>query len=223
MDRGANLDERAIPASFPLRAAASYVVWLLQYTPYPDAYFLTFTCHGVRLHGDPDGSVDRFHNSYGSSLVGPHRRLHGLDAGSNEHRAVFPDRPRRGCVLQAILETCVLHGWLPWTVHVRTTHVHAVISAPQPAKALRRAVKTLCHEGPAPRRFRCNPTPQVDPQRKHWVHLWNRPDRLEAAVIYVAAEQGQPLELFVHPRARKFVNPSLMWALLPRVVLCCGS
>ncbi len=48
-------------------------------------------------------------------------------------------------------------------------------------------------------------------RRRKWtrkgsiVHLWNR-DRLEAAVIYVAAEQGQPLELFVHPRARKFVN-----------------
>ncbi len=32
----------------------------------PLAYFITFRCYGTWLHGDRRGSVDRFHNIYGT-------------------------------------------------------------------------------------------------------------------------------------------------------------
>ena len=116
----------------------------------------------------------------------------------------YLDRPRRQCVLRAILETCVLRRWLPWTVHVRRTHVHAVISAAEAAPAVRRSVKTYATRGLHRQGFDLA-------RRRKWtrkgsvVFLWNQV-RLEAAIVYVVREQGRPMELFVHPRASRFIN-----------------
>ncbi len=39
----------------------------------PLGYHITFRCYGTWLHGDERGSVDRFHNRYGSPLISPNR------------------------------------------------------------------------------------------------------------------------------------------------------
>src|SRR6266576_6354614 len=51
--------------------------------PYPDedfkddhtpvGFLITFRCFGTWLHGDRRGSVDRFHNVYGTPKLGPER------------------------------------------------------------------------------------------------------------------------------------------------------
>ena len=82
--------------------------------------------------------------------------------------------------------------------------VHAVISAAEAAPAVRRAVKTYATRGLHRQGFDL-------PRRRKWtrkgsvVFLWNQV-RLEAAIVYVVREQGRPMELFVHPRASRFIN-----------------
>jgi hypothetical protein len=39
----------------------------------PLAYFISFRTFGTWLHGDRRGSVDRFHNIYGTPRLGPER------------------------------------------------------------------------------------------------------------------------------------------------------
>ena len=112
-------------------------------------------------------------------------------------------RARRQCVLKAILETCLLRRWLPWTVHVRKTHVHAVISAARAGATVRQAVKACATRGLHSRGFDLS-------RRRKWtrkgsvVPLWNQV-RLEGAIVYVVREQGKPMELFVHPHASRFI------------------
>ena len=117
------MDGRFIP--FPPGSVLSTV---LHYCSFPFAYFLTFTCHGAHLHGHPSGSVDRLHNRSGSRFPGPNRELHASMVRQMGIEPYSLSHPRRQCVLKAILEACLLRRWLPWTVHVRRTHVHAVIS-----------------------------------------------------------------------------------------------
>ena len=97
---------------------------------------------------------------------------------------------------------CCADG-LPWTVHVRRTHAHAVISAARAGVTVRRVVKTCATRGLHRRGF--------DPSRRRkWTRkgsvlpLWNQ-GRLEAAIVYVVREQGEPMELFVHPHASRFI------------------
>ena len=40
----------------------------------PQGYLITFRCYGTWLHGDGRGSVDRFHNRYGSPLIPPNKQ-----------------------------------------------------------------------------------------------------------------------------------------------------
>ena len=166
---------------------------VLHYTSFPFAYFLTFTCHGAHLHGDQSGSP----------FPGPNRELHASMVRQTGIEPYSLSRPRRQCVLKAILETCLQRRWLLWTLHVRRTHVHAVISAARAGVTVRRVVKTCATRGLRRRGF--------DPSRRRkWtrkgsvVPLWNQV-RLEAAIVYVVSEQGEPMELFVHPHASRFI------------------
>jgi hypothetical protein len=40
----------------------------------PLAYLITFRAYGTWLHGDKRGSVNRFHNRFGTSLIAPNER-----------------------------------------------------------------------------------------------------------------------------------------------------
>jgi hypothetical protein len=42
----------------------------LEFSAAPLAYLITFNTYGSWLHGDRRGSVDRFHNRYGTPRVG---------------------------------------------------------------------------------------------------------------------------------------------------------
>ena len=95
----------------------------------PAAHFITFTTHGTRLHGDDRGSVDRDHNTFGEPvLLGDPDRARSA-AARKEGSAVTLDADARAAVQEAILGVCAHRGWTPHALHVRTTHVHVVVSA----------------------------------------------------------------------------------------------
>ncbi len=61
----------------------------------PLAYLISFRAYGTWLHGDRRGSVNRFHNRFGTPLVAPNERW----------------RKYRALVEEAIRETCKIRKW----------------------------------------------------------------------------------------------------------------
>lgn len=159
----------------------------------PRAYLITFACYGARLHGHPEGSVDRYTNA-------PRTRLLDSDPGrmSREQQRMKGFRCRldageRRVVLTALRQHCQDREWLLHAAHVRSNHVHVVVTAPlvpemilgqlkaYAARALNKAQGQRC------RRWGYHGSTR---------YLWE-PLHVAAAVDYVVAQQGFPMALYV--------------------------
>ncbi len=97
-------------------------------TDIPLAYLFTFRCYGTWLHGDERGSVDRFHNQYGSPRIAPNEKWQQYKTQLLKHSPVNLDAAKRNAVESAVRETCELRNWSLLAVSVRTNHVHMVVS-----------------------------------------------------------------------------------------------
>jgi REP element-mobilizing transposase RayT len=95
------------------------------------AYFITFTTYGTWLHGSSKGkgSVDSEHNEFATAFIEPdaERELEAREAMVQPPYVMGP--AERELVCKAIVELARERGWLLLAVHVRTNHVHVVISA----------------------------------------------------------------------------------------------
>jgi hypothetical protein len=164
---------------------------------FPLAYLITFTCYGTRLHGDPDGSIDRLHNTYDMPrLTGNPSRVRANLARMSEAPYRL-DQVSRRVVLEAIQSACSEKEWDLIAAHVRTTHNHTVVGAACEPNVIRGAIKS-------------NATRQLnragcDAGRKHrWTpkgsvrYLWKR-NQVAAAVEYVILGQGEPMEWYEKP------------------------
>jgi REP element-mobilizing transposase RayT len=156
----------------------------------PSGYLITFRCYGTWLHGDA-GSVDRFHNTYGTP------RLHKDDARKRYNRGRLKQPPvklnsrRRKVIIAAIKKTCSILKWDLWALNVRSNHVHAVVTAPcRPSRVLN-ALKA--NSTGAMRTAGCWQS-AISP----WVrggskrYLWNE-RALSNAIAYVLYDQGRPM------------------------------
>jgi REP element-mobilizing transposase RayT len=158
---------------------------------FPRAYLITFRAYGTWLHGDRRGSVDRFHNRFGTPRI-PHN-----ESWRKYKQTLLTQSPvklgmrRRAVVKEAVRETCKIRNWLCWTTNVRTNHVHTVVSARcKPDKVLAaikaNATRRLREGG----YWRSSRSPWVDRGSKKY--LWTERDLINA-IVYVDYEQGEPL------------------------------
>ncbi len=159
------------------------------------AYFITFSTYGTWLHGTDKGigSVDRDHNVFGTPFIAP-------DADREERAArrmtdppyVLSD-PARAIVRDSIVELCQKKDWKLLALHVRTNHVHVVVSADrEPGRLMSdlkaRASRDLNRSG-------------TDTNLKRWTrhgstrHLFDE-DSVVAAVAYTLDEQGPPMAVY---------------------------
>ncbi len=95
------------------------------------AYFITFTTYGTWLPGGGKGkgSVDAEHNAYGTAFVAPDtERERGARVAMVQPPYVMSAAERQ-IVCRAIVELAKDRDWKLWALHVRTNHVHAVVSA----------------------------------------------------------------------------------------------
>jgi adenine-specific DNA methylase len=115
-------------------------------------------------------------------------------------------------VLNAIREVCEYRGWELLAAHVRTTHVHVVVTSTETPERVMNDFK-----GYASRRL--NEAGFENAERKRWTrhgstpYLW-KPRDVEAAVHYVVHEQGEPMAVFDRSREgdRAEANRSLTLA-----------
>src|SRR5262245_15318326 len=98
--------------------------------PDATAYFITFTCYGTHLHGDDRGSVDLDHNVYGTPVLPPDVPRFAGRRQALTHPPYELAGLRPWIVRDAIVALAGKRGWTLWAAHVRTEHLHAVVTAP---------------------------------------------------------------------------------------------
>ena len=158
---------------------------------FPLAYLITFRAYGTWLHGDSRGSVDRFHNRYGTPRIAQNERWRKHNQRLLTHPPVKLRSRQRALIEEAIRETCKTRNWRFWTTNVRTNHVHTVVSAPCKPEKIRAAFKAnatrkLREAGC----WRSSRSPWVDRGSRRY--LWTERDVINA-VCYVQYDQGEPL------------------------------
>jgi REP element-mobilizing transposase RayT len=161
----------------------------------PRAYLLTFTCYGVKLHGDPRGSVDRKHPPPLGRYYPENARRVGYERKLMTHQSVSLDAAERATALNEILRTCAYEGWQLHAAHVRSAHIHIVATASRPPEDVMRELKAYLTR---------TLNDQFGRREKRWarhgstVWLWDDAG-LDRAVSYVVRDQGEPMALYVNP------------------------
>jgi REP element-mobilizing transposase RayT len=157
----------------------------------PLAYIISFRSFGTWLHGDRRGSVDRFHNVYGSPRLGPEHTREIYERSIMTRPPVRLNAKQRAAAERGIRETCKFRKWTLWALNVRTNHVHVVVTANCSSKQARAALKANATR--AMRESKCwngnkSPWARRGSRRKLFTEK-----QLNAAIDYVLYDQGEPL------------------------------
>ncbi len=157
-------------------------------------YLITFACYGCHLHGDSTGSVDRDHCIPGSRrLESSPTRIAG-ELSRMRQPAYRMDERRRQAVLAALVHRCSDMDWALLAAHVRTNHVHVVISAEATPERLMNDLKSFASR-------RLNQLGFDQPYRKRWARhgsshwLWKQ-EAVLAAIHYVTEKQGEKMGVY---------------------------
>jgi REP element-mobilizing transposase RayT len=162
----------------------------------PLAYFITFTTYGTWLHGRDPGSVDRAHNIPGTPYLPPDLNAERQTQSKMRQESYFLDEDRRRVVLRTIREVARHRNWTLWAVHVRTNHVHVIVTADCKPEKVMSDLKAWIS-----RRLRESFNEPAD--RDRWTQhgstrYLNDEASFHEAVHYVLDEQGEPMERYDH-------------------------
>jgi hypothetical protein len=108
----------------------------------PLAYFITFRTYGTWLHGDRRGAVDRHgRNIYGTERIGLDPVFSVTMEGNMSSEPFVLNGRQRAKVESAIRKVCSIRGYRLIAIHVRTNHIHIVVSAATLPKTVMNAFK----------------------------------------------------------------------------------
>jgi len=167
----------------------------------PLAYFITFHTYGSWLHGDLRGSVDRTHNAYGENFVERSQAREAFESNQMKRPEFVLEPEHRFVVNRTIREVAQHRKWRLHALHVRTNHVHLVITAVDvsPERVLN-DLKSWCT-----RRLRESGIIQADSRvwSRHGStrYLWKE-EQIAEKVEYTANGQGAPLPMRA-PRSKE--------------------
>jgi REP element-mobilizing transposase RayT len=165
---------------------------------FPLAYLITFTCYGARLHGDESGSVSPEHNLPGSAFLSPNRALFKSERKEMKQAPYQLGGRQRLEVLQTLQSVCIYRGWLLLAAHVRSSHVHLIVSADEAPEKVMNDIKAYASRA-------LNQTGREGQGRRRWArhgstrYLW-KPEAVGAAIEYVIREQGEPMAVWENPQ-----------------------
>ena len=159
-----------------------------------NTYFITFSTYGTWLHGSEKGSVDRQRNQIDFPLISPDPSLVNRRRNSMRQEEYVLDEPRRQIVLVTICEVCQFRSWKLWALHVRSNHVHVVVSSTSRPEKVMMDLKAWCSR-------RIREQWSEDPNRDRWAQhgstRWlNDDESRDRAIAYVLHEQGEPMSCF---------------------------
>lgn len=165
-------------------------------------YLITFRTQGTWLHGDPRGSVDPRHNRPGAPFVAPNPRLMQRDRTRMTSAPVILDDAQRTIVDDVIRGVCAHQRWTLHALHVRTNHVHAIVTAPDRPERIMHAFKArstrrLVEAGLV--------TQGTRTWARHGSTRWLNTDAtFDAACRYVMEEQGNQTSGAASDAARRY-------------------
>jgi REP element-mobilizing transposase RayT len=160
----------------------------------PLAYLITFTCYGTWLHGDERGSVDDEHNAPETPVLPPDPQRRRREQDQLTEQPYLLDVPRRQITLAALCEIAQRKGWMLHAAHVRSNHVHIVVTASAAPERVLNDVKAAASR-------RLNKAFPAERERARWTrhgstrYLWTE-EAVAEKVDYVLHGQGEPLERF---------------------------
>ena len=161
---------------------------------HPIAYFITFTTYGTWLHGADLTSVDRIHNIVGTPFLKPNPRRNHARKEQLRQEPYHLDLIRRQIVLNTIREVTDYRAWKLWAAHVRTNHVHIIVTSMESPERVMNDIKAYCS-----RRIREKTDENANRDRwtQHGSTLWiNDEKSLLTTIEYVLNSQGEPMERF---------------------------
>lgn len=157
----------------------------------PLGYLITFRTYGTWLHGRR-GSVDRFHNVYGTPKLPDDEPRSRYNRRLLAQPPVKLRAPQRRLIEQSIRETCEVRKWSLWIVNIRTNHVHTVVTANcKPERVMNAFKANATRKLREAKCWNSERTPWVRRGSKRW--LWTEKDLLDA-IAYVQYDQGEPLD-----------------------------
>ncbi len=158
-------------------------------------YFIT-SVYGAWLPGEV-GAVPRTRNQFGAPLPESNLYTERQSRIRMAQNPYLPDSLRRQVVLKSLREVCFYRGRTLLADHVRTNHIHIVITAdPKPEQVLN-AMKAYGSRA-------LNELELDGPDRRPWArhgstrYLWCE-DSVRKAIQYVIPEQGEPMSVFEGP------------------------
>ncbi|QOV87584.1 transposase [Humisphaera borealis] len=161
------------------------------------AYFITFHTYGTWLHGTSKskGSVDREHNQYGTEFVEPDAlRESRSRQDMTQPPYVLRSAEEREVVRDAIVSLCRKKGWRLLAAHVRTNHVHVVMSVDRDPGRVMSDLKSRASRALTKAGF-------DDADRKRWtrhgstLHLFDEASVADK-VDYTLNQQGEMLAFY---------------------------
>jgi REP element-mobilizing transposase RayT len=166
------------------------------------AYFITFTTYGTWLHGTSKGkgSVDDEHNRFGAPFVAPDARREQEERAAMVQAPYVMSATEREIVCKAIVELAKQRGWKLWAVHVRSNHVHVVISAERDPGRIMSDMKARASRDLTRAGF-------DSVERRRWTrhgstkHLF-RVEDVETKIRYTLDEQGERMACYEEPRTK---------------------
>jgi REP element-mobilizing transposase RayT len=165
------------------------------------AYLITSTTYGARLHGSAKGSVDDEHNVYGTPLVQTNLQRERRSQKTMSDTAYTMSPVEREIVRDAIVSLAAERQWLLLAVHVRSNHVHVVVSAQREPERIMSELKARASRDLSLAGF-------DNAKRRRWTrhgstrHLFEE-EHVEAAIRYALEEQGERMAWYLNePRTK---------------------
>ena len=158
----------------------------------PITTLISWTCYGQWLHGDERGSVDSENNSVGESWLPVIPEVEAEEIRRMTQPPYSMDEVRRRVVRDAILGVCTHRAWTLHALHVRTTHIHLVVTGRQLPEKMMNDFKAYASRALNGAGFETS-------TRKRWTRhgstkYINNEAYLFAAINYVLHKQGEPME-----------------------------
>jgi REP element-mobilizing transposase RayT len=162
----------------------------------PTTYLITWVCYGAWLPG-LKGAIPRTQNGFGARLPKADAARERRSKSRMPQEPYLLDSVRRLVVLNSLKEVCCHHGWTLLAAHVRTNHVHLVVTGNCKPESIMITLKA--YNSRALNRYALD---QKD--RRRWArhgstrYLWTR-DGVQAAIQYVVHGQGERMDVFQAP------------------------